>query len=88
MTKDEYVTKLKHGPCEVTFTKVNGEERVMRCTLEEGVIPIYEKKTDRTKAPNDNVVSVWDLDKSDWRTFTVSKVTAFKELLHNEKYPR
>ena len=88
MTKGEYADKLKQGPCEVTFTKVNGESRVMMCTLEEGVVPQYEKKTDRTKASNDDVVSVWDLDKSAWRSFTVSSVTSFKELAHSEKYPR
>ena len=58
MTKGEYIDKLKLGPCEVTFTKVNGESRVMVCTLDEGVVPQYEKKTDRTKASNDDVVSV------------------------------
>jgi hypothetical protein len=88
MTKGEYVTRLKAGPCKVVFSKVNGEEREMNCTLEESVVPAYEKRTDRVKAPNDNTVSVWDLDKSQWRSFTVSSVISFEELPHGERYPR
>ena len=88
MSKVDYTKKLKHGPCEVVFTKQNGEERKMVCTLEEGVVPSYEKKTERTKVPNENVMSVWDLDKNAWRSFTLDSVTSFKELAAHEKYPR
>jgi hypothetical protein len=36
--REEIVNKLKQGLLEVTFNKVNGDERVMTCTLQEGVI--------------------------------------------------
>lgn len=57
------------GPVSITFTKTDGSERVMKCTLEEGVVPVYEKKTSRVKVKNDEMLSVWDLDKQAWRSF-------------------
>jgi hypothetical protein len=56
----------------VTFTKVNGETRVMPCTLKEDVIPNVEHKG--TKKPNEAIVSVWCLDKKEWRSFRVNNV--------------
>jgi len=50
----------------VTFTKMNGEERVMNCTLYEMFEDIVS--TNREK------ISVWDLDKEDWRSFRVDRV--------------
>ena len=44
MDREEIVNKLKQGLLEVTFNKVNGDERVMTCTLQEGVIPAATKK--------------------------------------------
>lgn len=65
---------LKEGPILVTFTKSNGEERVMKCTLKEDVVPQYEKKTDREKVKNDKVLSVWDLEKNEWRSFRLDSI--------------
>ena len=75
LTKEQIVLALKESVCEVTFTKVNGEVRVMPCTLQEGVVPAYERKTPvkEAKEPTD-VLSVWCLDKRAWRSFRVSSV--------------
>lgn len=62
------------GPVKVTFTKKDGSERVMNCTLKEGVIVPHEKKTDREKKVNEELLSVWDLDKSEWRSFRYDSV--------------
>lgn len=69
MTLDELKTSLRAGPVLVTFTKADGTERTMRCTLQEGVVVPHEKKTERVKESNDNIVPVWDLEKSAWRSF-------------------
>jgi hypothetical protein len=44
----------------------------MPCTLKEDVIPNVEPKG--TKKSNDAVVSVWCLDKKEWRSFRVDNV--------------
>jgi hypothetical protein len=75
LTRNEIIQTLKHSNCTVKFTKVNGETREMPCTLQEGVVPAYERKTPvkEAKEPTD-VLSVWCLDKQAWRSFRVSSV--------------
>lgn len=58
----------------VTFTKSDGTEREMRCTLREDLIQSTEKKTERSKKENTDVMSVWDLEKSAWRSFRLDSV--------------
>jgi len=64
----------------IKFTKTDGTERTMRCTLREGVIVPHEKKTEREKAANDNVLAVWDLDKNAWRSFRLDSITDVNEV--------
>jgi hypothetical protein len=59
----------------VTFTKKDGTERVMNCTLREDVLPavtIDESKEPRKKS--NATVSVYDLDAKSWRSFTTNAV--------------
>jgi hypothetical protein len=74
MTLDELKTALRAGPVVVTFTKTDGTERTMRCTLQEGVVVPHEKKTDRVKKVNENVVPVWDIEESAWRSFKFESI--------------
>ena len=75
-TKDGIKSTLKTYTAKVTFTKVDGSERIMKCTLNEALIPqsTEEKKTDRVKVENDNVLAVWDLESEGWRSFKVDSV--------------
>lgn len=74
LTKQEIVEALKSNKCVVKFTKVNGEVREMPCTLREDLVPKYEHKTDNPKKVNENVVSVWCLDRNEWRSFRVDSL--------------
>ena len=74
------VSLLKDNVVEVTFTKVNGDQRVMPCTLNETVIPISGKSSVNTKKKNDEVMSVWCLDKKEWRSFRLANVTNIQVL--------
>jgi len=71
---DENITDL----C-VTFTKKDGTERAMRCTLVEGRIPSDKKPTSETSAAgrttNGSAVAVFDTEKSEWRSFRWDSVT-------------
>jgi len=81
LTKEELVETLKANICKVTFTKLNGEVREMPCTLREDVVPVYERKTPLkeaavTEESNINpTLSVWCMDKKEWRSFRVDNVT-------------
>lgn len=68
------VSTLRGGNVRVTFTKKDGTERDMLCTLKEDVIVPYEKKTEREKVPNEEVLSVWDVEKNSWRSFRFDSI--------------
>ena len=67
---------LKVGPATVTFTKKDGTERVMKCTLNPEQLPKVEVKEDKEprKQKTDDVVAVYDLEASGWRSFTLRAV--------------
>jgi hypothetical protein len=44
MDRNILLEALTKHECTVTFTKVNGETRVMPCTLKEDVVPKVEHK--------------------------------------------
>ena len=78
MDRNILLEALKNHECTVTFTKVNGETRVMPCTLKEDVIPKpladVASKSNVKRHENQNIVSVWCLDKREWRSFRVDNV--------------
>jgi hypothetical protein len=82
MDRNILLEALKNHECTVTFTKVNGETRVMPCTLKEDIIPIppadVASKSVVKRHENQNVVSVWCLDKREWRSFRVDNVVDLK----------
>ena len=59
----------------VTFTKQNGDERIMRCTLQESVLPAQTdlEESIQKKGSTDSL-AVWDLDKNAWRSFRYDTV--------------
>jgi hypothetical protein len=68
----DIIESLKSGNVRVNFTKRDGTVRNMRCTLQSTVVPVA---TGAGRAnTNPNVVSVWDLDKSAWRSFDKTAV--------------
>lgn len=71
--KDWLLGHLSYGEVTVNFTKKDGEVREMRCTLNEGMVPPYEKKTERKV--NEEICFVFDLDKNAWRSFRFDTVT-------------
>lgn len=74
-SRDSILQKLHEGETTVTFTKVDGSERVMRCTLNEAMLPPAEPtESTAERKVNPNVVAVWDLDKEGWRSFKVDSV--------------
>jgi hypothetical protein len=86
--EDEFVyaelqTQLQTEVLEVTFTKVNGDKRVMNCTLMEGILPSNptEETTKDTKEKkvNEDILSVWDVDASGWRSFRVKNITRVRQ---------
>ena len=76
ISKSNIERLLKDTVIAVKFKKTDGTERLMRCTLLPQYIPVVEKKTDREKKINEDVVSVWDIEKEGWRSFRYDSVIA------------
>lgn len=76
MNREDMVTQLRENACRVIFTKVNGEERDMVCTLQTDQIPeAMQPKSDAKY--NDEVIRAFDVNKQEWRSFKVANVLSF-----------
>jgi hypothetical protein len=61
----------------VTFTKVDGTERVMKCTLEADKLPpvvIKEDAKPRKETTSTKALRVFDIEKQEWRSFTIKNI--------------
>lgn len=76
--QEAIVNKLREAVCEVTFTKTNGERRVMRCTLNPSVIPQFEDVQKRTKKENSDIQAVYDVASQGWRSFRWDSLKDYK----------
>lgn len=81
--REQYRGFLKGGICKVTFTKVNGETRVMRCTLNEAFIPAVQvpPTLDEQKEASERsleVLRVFDVEAQGWRSFRIDSVSDFQ----------
>ena len=78
MTKRETLVEgLKNNLVKVVFTKVNGDERTMNCTLHDSILP-ESIITETEKKINQDAISVWDTDNDGWRSFRVDSIKEFK----------
>ena len=81
MKRDTLIKNLQKQAMRITFTKVNGEERVMDCTLQENIVP-PTKYTDRKR--NEEVLPVFDINKGEWRSFRLDSVNNIELLEYQD----
>jgi len=79
MNRDEMKEMLAENICVCTFTKVNGDERVMVCTLKESIVPATTGSGSSSPV-NEEVLPVWDVQAEDWRSFRIDRVKKFRLL--------
>jgi hypothetical protein len=66
---------LHVSPAKVTFTKKDGTERVMNCTLQTELLPVVELKEDaKPRKESTTSMRVFDLDLKEWRSFTIKNI--------------
>ncbi len=81
MNKHELKEMLVNGVVTVTFVKVDGTERTMKCTLMPEYVPATVAQGQQLlteslpKAENPNTISVWDIESQGWRSFRIDSVT-------------
>lgn len=71
--REATIAQLVSGPCNVVFTKKNGDRREMRCTLEASMLPpllpLEEGQEKQKRKVNPDVLAVFDLEAQGWRSF-------------------
>jgi hypothetical protein len=65
---------LKLGEMTVVFTKKDGTDRSMLCTLVESQIPVEKAPKNTGKAKSDDAMAVFDIEKQEWRSFRFDSV--------------
>ena len=87
--RDALLEDLRNSIVEVTFTKVNGEKRSMRCTLMQHYLPESfkqnpsEQEQEKTfHQTNPDTLAVWDLQNGGWRSFRIDSVE-YVQILDN-----
>ena len=75
MTNQELRNLLHQHELRVTFTKADGEQRVMPCTLRAELLPPAPVAESRRKANTDpNLFKVFCTDRREWRSFRFERV--------------
>jgi hypothetical protein len=81
--KNTLTTLLSDNEATVCFTKKDGTERVMRCTLNPDLLPLPKvgestvaTKPERKKS--DTSLAVYDLDANGWRSFIITSIKNVK----------
>ena len=81
--KSTLTTLLKSREVTICFTKKDGTERVMRCTLTPDLLPlpnVNESKvaTKPERKKSDTSIAVYDLDAHGWRSFVITSIKNVK----------
>lgn len=72
---------LEERPVEIVFTKKDGTERTMKCTLQEKYLP---ETVGTGKTKSDEVLAVFDLEKEGWRSFRWDSIKQVNFSLESE----
>ena len=78
-TRQELYELLSKEVVEVTFTKLNGDERTMPCTLIESFLPPAKKddpmSQKKVREISDKVIAAWAVESKGFRSFRYDRVT-------------
>jgi hypothetical protein len=77
LEKAKLLEELRMKDATVTFTKKDGTQRIMRCTLRPEALPEIITESTRTsteRRESDSTIAVWDLDLGAWRSFRLDSV--------------
>lgn len=69
VARDWLKSVLRDGEATIVFTKIDGTERTMNCTLSEEKIPFEFAPKGVNRAKNDEILAVFDLENQGWRSF-------------------
>lgn len=75
VTRDELMKELSTKIADITFEKVDGTMRTLKATLIPRYLPpIVEEDDKKVRAINQDIVTVWDIEKNDWRSMRAKSI--------------
>ena len=74
LSKSNIKNMLTTDIVNVKFKKIDGSERLMKCTLLEGIVKEYEKKLEKTRKVSEDTITVWDVENDGWRSFRYDSI--------------
>lgn len=88
MTTTELKSQIGNAVAVVTFTKKNGEKRVMKCAINKEYLLANAAETEYVEptgtasfdAEARGMIRVWDLENKGWRTITADTVETVEVL--------
>jgi len=81
MKRTTLIKNLQKRAMRIPFTKVNGEERVIDCSLQEHIIP---ETSESNRKQNKEILPVFDINKGEWRSFRLDSVTNIEALEYQD----
>lgn len=78
-SRTEMLDMLREDVCEIKFIKTNGEERIMRATLNQNSIPTQKLPKENYDGVDNTIQAIrcFDVEKQDWRSFLYDNVLKF-----------
>lgn len=77
----ELLTLLQKNVVRVVFTKIDGTDRVMECTLQSSYLPEMDQSNSGpmlTEGDGEHQrISVWDVQANGWRSFYLDTVKGY-----------
>lgn len=84
ITKEDLKKILHEHSMVVVFTKKDGTERTMHCTLQADLLPVVDKiegdEIKKIRKESEESVRVWDLEKKEWRSFRIDSIKSYSIL--------
>ena len=77
--RDWFTGVIRNERVNVCFIKADGTERWLHCSLHPDLIPAdkLQKEEAAPRKRSEDALSVWDIDKQDWRSFRFDRVKQF-----------
>ena len=73
-TKQSVAELARENVIRVTFTKSDGTERIMVCSLMDQYLPPIMEDAETITKDNQNVLAVMDLQARSWRSFRINSI--------------
>jgi len=87
LTRSSLMATLATGVFDITFTKVSGEIKTTRGTLQPQFLPVTAPLAEgeapkSKKAINESLVNFYDLSVNEWRSFKIDGIQAINLVLN------